>query len=398
MRIALAHPRLDYRGGAENFLCSMARGLTDRGHEVTVATRHFASDAWEPDAWRGIQVELLQKRRLDSLRTRAARKRGLGRNLRSLTEGCDLLVAQGAPATVWATVAASRDPALRVAWLCQEPRAWLHGRMTQPDLHRGVSDLARRPWLRPAAEALELEERRKQRDRIAIDQRMDVEAARRVDVILANSGFTAENVKRVYGLLSKPCWVGIPQPEPIVLPDTEPYVAWVTSRAPAKNADGFLEAMRIAVQELGAEDIRVRAVGLAGDDRIARRVADTGLARHVALLPRQSDEDLDALVAGGRLLACLPLDEPFGLMPIQAMARGRPVLASQRGGPSETVLDGITGLHADPLEPRDMAERLCELWRDPKRCDALGVAGRERYREHFTIEAFLDRFERFVRP
>jgi glycosyltransferase involved in cell wall biosynthesis len=40
-----------------------------------------------------------------------------------------------------------------------------------------------------------------------------------------------------------------------------------------------------------------------------------------------------------------------------------------------------------------MAARLVELWRDPARCAQLGAAGRERYREQFTFERFMERFE-----
>jgi hypothetical protein len=43
-----------------------------------------------------------------------------------------------------------------------------------------------------------------------------------------------------------------------------------------------------------------------------------------------------------------------------------------------------------------MAERLCELWASPARCDALGAAGRERYEAEFTFDRFLDRFERLA--
>jgi hypothetical protein len=40
-----------------------------------------------------------------------------------------------------------------------------------------------------------------------------------------------------------------------------------------------------------------------------------------------------------------------------------------------------------------MAEKLCQLWESPERCDALGAAGRERYESNFTFDHFLDRFE-----
>ena len=54
MRIALVHPRLDHRGGAENVVCWMARGLLKRGHDVIVATRYFSLELWNEKDWAGI--------------------------------------------------------------------------------------------------------------------------------------------------------------------------------------------------------------------------------------------------------------------------------------------------------------------------------------------------------
>ena len=98
------------------------------------------------------------------------------------------------------------------------------------------------------------------------------------------------------------------------------------------------------------------------------------------------------LLAGARLVAVPSLDEPFGLVPLEAMAHARAVLASRRGGPAESVVDGVTGVHVDPLDPAAIARELVALWRDPARCEALGRAGRERYLREFTLERFADRF------
>ena len=103
----------------------------------------------------------------------------------------------------------------------------------------------------------------------------------------------------------------------------------------------------------------MRAVGLRGDP-FARRIAELSLGDVVHGEGWLSDGDLNALIAGCRLLAYPPIEEPFGLVPLHAMAHARP-LAASLGGPAETVVDGVTGLLADPLDPRAMAARLVEL-------------------------------------
>jgi glycosyltransferase involved in cell wall biosynthesis len=393
MRIALAHPRLDHRGGAENVVCWMARGLIERGHDVVVATQRFSLERWDEKDWQGIPVVVLRAGALDRYKLRAARKRSVGHRLRAAIGARELIVAHNFPSQVWATVAARRMPGTRVVWYCEEPSTRLHGRETMPRFTAALEDLDRHSWLRDAKEQLAQGRARDARHtRLAVDLQLDRDAAARLDLALGNSAFTARGVSRVYGIAAAPCILGLPEPAPAPGPRGAPYVAWITSAIPHKNAYGFLEALRIAVHELGARDLRVRAVGLRGE-AFERRIAALGLGDVVECGGWQSDADLNALIAGCRLLAYPPIEEPFGLVPLQAMAHGRPVLAANLGGPAETVVHGKTGLLADPLDPRDLAGRLVELWSAPARCDALGAAGHERYRAEFTFEQFLDRFE-----
>jgi glycosyltransferase involved in cell wall biosynthesis len=169
----------------------------------------------------------------------------------------------------------------------------------------------------------------------------------------------------------------------------------VTTSAASKNAVGFLEALRIAVHERGARDLRVRAVGIRSD--FLRAVAaEAGLAGILSFEPWLADEELHELIAGCRLLVYPSIEEPFGLVPIEAMAHGRPVVASNRGGTRESVLPGATGLLMNALDPVAMADAILALWSDPARCDRLGAAGRDRYLEHFSLDHFVDRFEKLA--
>jgi D-inositol-3-phosphate glycosyltransferase len=70
------------------------------------------------------------------------------------------------------------------------------------------------------------------------------------------------------------------------------------------------------------------------------------------------------------------LPEPFGLVVIEAMASGRPVVATAPGGPSETVLEGETGFLVKPSDPDDLAAALELLLSDAARRVRMGEAGR----------------------
>jgi len=207
-------------------------------------------------------------------------------------------------------------------------------------------------------------------------------------------------VERIYAVGAVACPPGVADPRggaATPAPAHAPYVAWPTNPRPAKNAAGFLEAVRLAVSGADApRDLRVRALGL--DDALRRRVRALGLDGVVCAEAPRDDAGTARLLADSRLVAVPSLDEPFGLVPVEAMAHGRAVLASTRGGPAETVVDGVTGVLADPLDPPALARALVALWRDPARCEALGRAGRVRYEHHYTTERFLDRFEAALRP
>ena len=82
----------------------------------------------------------------------------------------------------------------------------------------------------------------------------------------------------------------------------------------------------------------------------------------------------------------MPWYEPFGIVPLEAMACGVPVVASAVGGQIDSVVDGVTGLHVPPRDPEALAGALRGLLDDPGRRAALGAAGRRRAQERFAFD------------
>ena len=76
----------------------------------------------------------------------------------------------------------------------------------------------------------------------------------------------------------------------------------------------------------------------------------------------------------------VPWYEPFGIVPLEAMACGVPVVASAVGGMIDSVVDGVTGVHVPPRDPERLAGVLACLLDDPARRAALGAAGVRRAR------------------
>jgi glycosyltransferase involved in cell wall biosynthesis len=90
--------------------------------------------------------------------------------------------------------------------------------------------------------------------------------------------------------------------------------------------------------------------------------------------------------------------EPFGLVGIEALAAGRPVVASATGGVGDWLADGVNGLLVRPGDAPALAGALNELLDDPARQRAMGAAGSEMVAARFTPEqhvaALLDAYRR----
>ncbi|HEV2767893.1 MAG TPA: glycosyltransferase [Acidimicrobiales bacterium] len=122
--------------------------------------------------------------------------------------------------------------------------------------------------------------------------------------------------------------------------------------------------------------------GMVDDDVEAQRframATSLGVADRVELLGAVSREHVPALLRSADVVACCPWYEPFGLVAVEAMACGVPVVASAVGGLGENVVDGVTGLLVPPRQPRRIAEALAAVLGDDERRRAMGMAGRRR--------------------
>jgi len=81
--------------------------------------------------------------------------------------------------------------------------------------------------------------------------------------------------------------------------------------------------------------------------------------------------------------------EGFSLTSVQAMACGRPVVATRSGGPEEIVLNGETGMLVPTRSPDTLADALHELATSPAKREAFGRAGRQRALDCFSIDSMI---------
>jgi glycosyltransferase involved in cell wall biosynthesis len=110
----------------------------------------------------------------------------------------------------------------------------------------------------------------------------------------------------------------------------------------------------------------------------------------VHLIGRQERADMPALLRSADVVACVPWYEPFGIVPLEAMACRVPVVASAVGGLTDTVVDRVTGLLVPPRQPDAVAEALRALLADDGWRAAMGAAGGQRVRQRYTWARVVD--------
>jgi glycosyltransferase involved in cell wall biosynthesis len=158
-----------------------------------------------------------------------------------------------------------------------------------------------------------------------------------------------------------------------------------------KDHDCLLRAIAAVVDELPT--MRVLLVGDGAlKDQLAGRITTLGLGTQVKLLGER--RDVAAILALSDLFVLSSRWEGMPNAILEAMAAGLPVLATRVDGTVDVVRDGETGVLVPPGDDRGLAAALLALGRDPARRRALGAAGRRLIDEAYSIDRFVDGFER----
>ncbi len=109
--------------------------------------------------------------------------------------------------------------------------------------------------------------------------------------------------------------------------------------------------------------------------RLRRIATEHGVADRVQLLGQLAHAEMPALLRSADVVVCTPWYEPFGIVPLEAMACAKPVVASAVGGLLDTVDDGVTGALVPPSEPKPLARALRSLLADSAQRRRWGAAG-----------------------
>ena len=284
-------------------------------------------------------------------------------------------------------------------------RAWERDRPDVVHAHFWMSGLAALAAAKPLGipvahtfHALGSEKRRHQGDADTSPERRIAEEtriAREADAVVATSSSEVFELSRMGAsnatITIVPCGVDVAHfstAGPVERRhDGRFRIGTVSRLVPRKGVDTIIDAMpEIANAELviagGGE-----SADLASDpeaQRLAERARANGVADRTYLRGRLGRAEIPAFLRSCDLVVCVPWYEPFGIVPLEAMACGVPVIASSVGGLIDTVVDGATGYHVPARDPHALAAAIEALRRDKELRLAMGARGVERVRTRFS--------------
>lgn len=215
---------------------------------------------------------------------------------------------------------------------------------------------------------------------LALIRQWDLAGNRGVDAFLAISGAIADRIKKIYGresdIIFPPVETQFFRPSNI---DRDYYL--VVSRL------NYYKRVDLAVEAFNELDMPLKIIG----DGPARRGLEKLARSNVEFLGRLGDDQVACYLSECRALI-FPGEEDFGIVPVEAMACGRPVIAYNAGGAKETVVDGKTGILFEPQAPAALARAVKRF--------TFEIFDKNRIREHalrFDKSVFMNKMEEFVR-
>lgn len=217
--------------------------------------------------------------------------------------------------------------------------------------------------------------------------------------VLVNSKFTGQVVRSTFGEV----------PTQVLYPcvaQAKPYTGKRSNMVLSLNRFERKKAVDTAVRAFAMAEVPDSQLVIAGgyDPRVTENstvalelealAVEYGLrvshapnySGQVVFVKSCSESDKHRLLGECRAVVYTPEQEHFGIVPIEAMAAGRPVLACNSGGPRETVVHSHTGLLCNTVH--DFAQGMSRVLLDPRESEELGRNGRQRVQECFSVAKF----------
>jgi glycosyltransferase involved in cell wall biosynthesis len=225
---------------------------------------------------------------------------------------------------------------------------------------------------------------------------LDQMALRSAKLVLVNSIFIQKRVKQIYGIDSIVSYHGVDTDlfSPGPKNGHQPYVLSVGAIQPHKGYDFLIESFGYIEKRIRPSLHLIGNMENAREQNILQALAmEKGVDLHIEVGVDQ--ETLVRRYNRAVLIAYAPYNEPFGLVPLEAMACGKPVIGVNEGGVKETVVNEYTGLLVE-RDARKFGEAVKLLLETPALIDQYGRNGRMNALENWSWDKSVDKLEQYL--
>jgi glycosyltransferase involved in cell wall biosynthesis len=194
--------------------------------------------------------------------------------------------------------------------------------------------------------------------------------------------------------------------ETMARPGAQQVVAMLARIQPLKGHELFLRSARLTLEANPTARFLMVGGQIPTYEALRHRLEslreELGLERAATFMPFLERHRLPALLRQMTVVVVPSVwPEGGGLVVLEAMACGVPVVATAHGGPAEVITDGVDGFLVSPSDPSEMAERVIRLLDDPDLRSRIGEAGRKRVAESYSLSLNIQRlitmYEQLVR-
>lgn len=207
----------------------------------------------------------------------------------------------------------------------------------------------------------------------------DLQNSKAVDFFIANSRNVAERIEKTYGrpsvIISPPVESNLFVPQEL----EHDYFLLVSRLNTYKRID-------IVIEAFNQLDLPLKVIGEGPDRKNLEKMAGP----NIEFQGKVYDRDLAGYLAGCRALI-FPGEEDFGIVPLEAMSSGRPVIAYRAGGAAETIIDGETGIFFEKQTPQSLAQAIKKF-----QFETFNKAKIREHAKQYDKEAFKARIKDYI--
>lgn len=358
MNILYFHPHFTYPGGAGKFVLETGERLAKKGHKITVLAQ--SGDEEIIKNFPNINFKFIGGPLPNTISHWIQYPQTMN-NIFKATKNMDidLIFPQTFPSNYWGFLFKRKYPEIPCIWYCHEPSAFVHNF----DIIKGLKE---------PMKTLALVSN-------PIMKLIDSSLVRYSDIILTNSNFTSHNIKEIYHRDSIVVYPGVDILKFRPSKKKDNFIFTIGRLTKFKKMDLLLKTMI----HLNNTHLYIGGDGEEKDNLISMS-KKLGISDKVTFLGKLPDDQLNHYYANAKAVI-FPTDrEPFGIVPLEAMAAGTPVIATKSGGVTETVIDSVTGYLINPQDTIGFAKKIEEILTKADLCEELSHNSRKHVVNNFT--------------